>query len=185
MSVKIRLARRGRKKAPFYHIVVADARAPRDGKFIEKIGSYNPMTTPALIELDNEKAIDWIQKGAQPTDTARAILRFKGVLYRMHLLNGVKKGALTQEKADEMYQAKLDEKQAKVDARTAETKEALLAFRKAVSGTKKAAAPVIEAADEETQANFAAEETERGEDTGHGGGDEENPGENIAEQTAP
>lgn len=176
MSVKIRLARRGRKKAPFYHIVVADARAPRDGKFIEKIGSYNPMTKPALIELDNEKAIDWIQKGAQPTDTARAILRFKGVLYRIHLLNGVKKGALTQEQADELYQAKLDEKQAKVDARLAETKESILAFRKSVSGTKKVIAPVVEAADKETQSQFSANEEETAPTEGdNNDGKEESP----------
>ena len=86
MPVKIRLARRGRRKQPYYHIIVADARAPRDGKFIEKIGSYNPMTKPATIELDREKAFEWLNKGAQPTDTARAILRFKGVMYKNCLL---------------------------------------------------------------------------------------------------
>ena len=94
MSVKIRLQRRGRKKAPFYHIVIADARAPRDGKFIQKIGTYNPMTVPATINLDREEAFDWLMKGAQPTDTARAILRYKGVMYRKHLQRGVSKGAL-------------------------------------------------------------------------------------------
>ncbi len=155
MAVKIRLARRGRRKAPFYHIVVADARAPRDGKFIEKIGSYNPMTVPATIDLDNEKAVDWIQKGAQPTDTARAILRFKGVLYRLHLLRGVKKGALTQEQADQMYQEKVDSKTAKVEARVAETLAKKEAERKRVSGVAKAA-PVAEAADQETQDAFKA-----------------------------
>ena len=108
MPVKIRLQRQGRRKAPYYHIVIADVRAPRDGKFIEKIGSYNPMTVPATIELDREKAYDWLNKGAQPTDTARAILRFKGVLYRKHLMRGVKKGALTVEQADEMYQKWID-----------------------------------------------------------------------------
>ena len=99
MAVKIRLQRRGRRKAPFYHIVIADARAPRDGRFIEKIGTYNPMTKPATIDLDRDAAFDWLMKGAQPTDTARAILRFKGVLYRKHLQRGVKKGAMTQEQA--------------------------------------------------------------------------------------
>ena len=104
MPVKIRLQRRGRKKSPFYHIVVADARAPRDGRFIEKLGTYNPMTKPATIELNRDSAYEWLMKGAQPTDTARAILRFKGVLYRKHLERGVKKGALTQEQAMEKYQ---------------------------------------------------------------------------------
>ncbi len=117
MPVKIRLQRQGRRKAPYYHIVIADVRAPRDGKFIEKIGSYNPMTTPATIEIDRDKAYDWLNKGAQPTDTARAILRFKGVLYRKHLMRGVKKGALTVEQADTMYQKWIDEKEAKVNAR--------------------------------------------------------------------
>jgi len=101
--VKIRLQRKGRKKQPFYHIVIADARAPRDGRFIEKIGYYNPMTSPATIELDRDKAYEWLTQGAQPTDTARAILRFKGVLYRKHLERGVKKGALTEEAAAEMH----------------------------------------------------------------------------------
>ena len=92
MPVKIRLARRGKKGYPFYHIVVADSRAPRDGKFIENIGSYNPNTNPATINLDFEKALDWLQKGAQPTDTCRAILSYKGVLMKKHLLGGVKQG---------------------------------------------------------------------------------------------
>jgi small subunit ribosomal protein S16 len=121
MAVKIRLQRKGRKKAPFYHIVVADARAPRDGRFIEKLGTYNPMTKPATIDLDREKAFDWLSKGAQPTDTARAILRFKGVLYRTHLERGVKKGALTQEQADAKYQEWIGEKDEKIAARVAET----------------------------------------------------------------
>src|SRR5690625_106642 len=104
MSVRLRLQRRGRRRKPFYHIVAADQRAPRDGKFIEKIGTYNPMTSPATIELDSEKALDWLDKGAQPTDTVRAILRFKGVLYRRHLLRGVQKGAHSQEVADQKYE---------------------------------------------------------------------------------
>lgn len=121
MAVKIRLQRKGRKKAPFYHIVVADARAPRDGRFIEKLGTYNPMTKPATIDLDRDKAFDWLGKGAQPTDTARAILRFKGVLYRTHLERGVKKGALTQEQADAKYQEWIDAKDAKIAARVEAT----------------------------------------------------------------
>ena len=159
MPVKIRLARRGRRKAPFYHIVVADARAPRDGKFIEKIGSYNPMTVPATIQLDNEKAVEWINQGAQPTDTARAILRFKGVLYRLHLLRGVKKGALTQEQADILYQEKIDSKDAKVEARIAEQLAKKEDYRKAISGTAKAA-PAPVAADQEAQDAFKADSEE-------------------------
>lgn len=114
MPVKIRLARFGKKANPYYHIVVADGRAPRDGKFIEQIGSYNPKTNPATIELNMDKAIDWLTKGAQPTDTTRAILSYKGVLFRQHLNKGVKKGALTQEQADEKFNAWLEQKNLKV-----------------------------------------------------------------------
>ena len=100
MATKIRLQRHGKKKQPFYHIVVADSRAPRDGRFIESIGYYDPIKVPAKINLDFEKALDWYGKGAQPTDTVRNILRHEGVLLRYHLLLGVAKGALTQEQAD-------------------------------------------------------------------------------------
>lgn len=117
MPVKIRLQRKGRKQRPFYHIVVADARAPRDGKFISKLGTYNPMTKPATIDIDREEAYQWLMKGAQPTDTVRAILRFKGVMYRKHLMRGVTKGALTQEQADEKWQEWIDNKEAKVTER--------------------------------------------------------------------
>src|SRR4249920_4012240 len=92
MPVKMRLQRHGSKKRPFYFIVVADARAPRDGKFISKIGTYNPLTVPSTIQLDRQRALDWLHKGAQPTDTVRRILSFKGVLYLKHLLRGVKLG---------------------------------------------------------------------------------------------
>ena len=105
MPVKIRLQRVGRKKAPFYHIVIADSRSPRDGKFIEKIGTYNPTTVPALIDINKDKALDWLQKGAQSSDTVHKILSYKGVLFHKHLLRGVKKGVLTQEAADGKYQA--------------------------------------------------------------------------------
>ncbi len=152
MPVKIRLARRGRRKAPFYHIVVADARAPRDGKFIEQIGKYNPLTKPATIELDRDKAFDWIMKGAQPTETARAILRFKGVLYRKHLARGVAKGALDQEKADQMYNDYVEAKEAKIAERFAQSKQEQLDFYKMVSGTPKAVAVTHVAADAEAEA---------------------------------
>ena len=117
MPVKIRLARRGRRKQPFYHIVVADSRSPRDGKFIEQIGSYNPMTSPATIELDRDRAFHWLGNGAQPTHTARAILRFKGILYKKHLQSGVKKGALTQEEADRQFNEFVNAKDSKIRAR--------------------------------------------------------------------
>ncbi|MDZ7649295.1 MAG: 30S ribosomal protein S16 [Cytophagales bacterium] len=100
MAVKIRLARRGRKKLALYDVVVADARSPRDGKFIEKIGTYNPATVPASIVLDDAKAFDWLMKGAQPSDTVRAMLSYRGVMLKRHLQIGVGKGAITQEQAD-------------------------------------------------------------------------------------
>ena len=104
MPVKIRLARHGRKRHAFYHIVVADSRAPRDGRLIERIGSYNPNTNPATIELDFDKALNWLKNGAQPTDTCRAILSYKGVLMKKHLLEGVKKGAFDEAEAEKFYQ---------------------------------------------------------------------------------
>jgi small subunit ribosomal protein S16 len=114
MPAKIRLQRFGKKGHAYYHIVVADVRAPRDGKFIEKIGSYNPNTNPATIEIDREKAVEWLRNGAQPTDTLRAILSYKGVLYKHHLQQGVTKGMLTQEAADAKFAAWETEKQSKV-----------------------------------------------------------------------
>jgi small subunit ribosomal protein S16 len=114
MPVKIRLQRFGKKANPYYHIVVADGRAPRDGKFIEQIGSYNPKTNPASIELNVDKALDWLNKGAQPTDTTRAILSYRGVMYRLHLNKGVAKGALTQEQADAKLASWLEQKNLKI-----------------------------------------------------------------------
>jgi len=134
MPVKIRLQRKGRKKRPFYHIVIADSRAPRDGKFIEKIGIYNPMTKPATIELDRDKAYDWLTKGAQPTETARAILRFKGVLYKKHLMQGVKKGALTEEQANERLNAWIEAKEEKVAARFEQSKKEMDDFNAKIAG---------------------------------------------------
>lgn len=117
MPVKIRLARHGRKGNAFFHIVVADGRAPRDGRFIERIGSYNPNTNPATIDLNFDKALQWLQNGAQPTETARAILSYKGVLLKEHLLRGVKKGALTEEQAEAKFSAWLKEKESKIQAK--------------------------------------------------------------------
>lgn len=119
MAVKIRLQRHGRKARPFYHLVVADARAPRDGRFIERIGSYNPNTNPATIEVDLQKAVQWLDNGAQPTDTARAILSYRGVLHRRYLDKGVKKGVLTQEQADAKFATWMAAKEAKIDSKIA------------------------------------------------------------------
>lgn len=115
MATKIRLQRHGKKGKPFYHVVVADARAPRDGKFIERLGSYNPNTNPASIVLDFDKALDWVNKGAQPTDTVRSILSHKGVMYKKHLLGGVKKGAFDEAKADELFATWLERKDAEIE----------------------------------------------------------------------
>ena len=117
MAVKIRLARKGRKKQAFYHIVVADSRSPRDGRYIEKIGSYNPVTNPATIELDFNKALDWLQKGAQPTDTCRAILSYKGILLKKHLLEGVKKGAFDEAEADKRFNEWMKQQEAKIESK--------------------------------------------------------------------
>ena len=118
MAVKIRLARHGKKGYAFYHIVAADSRAPRDGKFIEKLGTYNPNTNPATIDLNFEQALGWLQKGAQPTDTCRAILSYKGVLYKKHLLGGVAKGAFTETEAEARFNKWIDAKNGKIEAKT-------------------------------------------------------------------
>jgi len=117
MATKIRLARHGRKRKPYYYIVVADSRSPRDGKYIERIGDYNPNTNPAIINLDFDKAINWIQSGAQPTDTARAILSYQGVMMKKHLLDGVKKGAFDEAEAEKRFEAWKSEKEAKIQSK--------------------------------------------------------------------
>ena len=117
MPVKIRLQRHGKKGKPFYWVVAADARSKRDGKYLEKIGTYNPNTNPATIDLNLESAVQWLHNGAQPTDTARAILSYKGALLKHHLDGGVRKGALTQEQADAKLTVWLDQKAGKVDAK--------------------------------------------------------------------
>lgn len=116
MSVKIRLSRHGRKNAPYYHIVVADSRAPRDGRFIERLGIYNPTTQPAQIELDMDKSIQWLNNGAQPTNTVRRIFSYKGVLLRRHLLKGVAKGAFDMDTLEARFSQWMAEKQSKLDA---------------------------------------------------------------------
>lgn len=131
MPAKMRLTRHGKKGNPFYHIVVADGRAPRDGKFIEKIGTYNPIANPAEINLDVEKALRWLQNGAQPTDTVRSLLSYTGVLYKNHLAKGVAKGALTEAQAELKFEAWKKEKDAKRVAKIAAIGDETRAERKA------------------------------------------------------
>jgi small subunit ribosomal protein S16 len=117
MPVKMRLARHGRKRYAYYHVVIADSRAPRDGRYIERIGTYNPNSNPATIDLDFDKAFDWLAKGAQPTDTVRGILSYKGVLYKKHLMGGVKKGAFDEAEAEKRLDNWMSEKDAKIQAK--------------------------------------------------------------------
>jgi small subunit ribosomal protein S16 len=117
MAVKIRLARKGRKKLAYYHIVVADSRSPRDGRYIEMIGKYNPLTNPATIELDFDKALGWLQNGALPTETCRAILSYKGVLIKKHLLEGVKKGAFDEAEATKRFDEWMKQNEAKIESK--------------------------------------------------------------------
>jgi small subunit ribosomal protein S16 len=147
MAVKIRLARRGRKKLAKFDVVVADARAPRDGRFIQKIGTYNPLTNPATIELNDEQAFEWLMKGAQPSDTVKAMLSYRGVMLRKHLQIGVIKGALTQEQADQKvadWKASKDAKiQGKRDNLSKAKQDAAKARREAESKVKVARAEAI------------------------------------------
>ena len=163
MPVKIRLARHGKKGYAFYHIVVADSRAPRDGKFIEKIGTYNPNTNPATIDLSFEKALEWLQKGAQPTDTCRSILSYKGVMYKKHLLGGVSKGAFTAEAAGKIAAktSKISgDKEAAMKARLEEEKKIKEERAKALEAKRaeEAAAAAAAAAEEAAQGEDATEE---------------------------
>lgn len=171
MSVKIRLQRHGKKGKPFYWVVAADSRSKRDGKYLEKLGTYNPNTNPATIDLNLESAVQWLHNGAQPTDTARAILSYKGALLKHHLDGGVRKGALTQEQADAKLAAWLEAKVAKVDAKKdglskakADAKAKALKAEKEVNekranaAVEAAAAAVAEEAAEEVAVEAVAEE---------------------------
>jgi small subunit ribosomal protein S16 len=124
MAVKIRLAKKGRKKLAYYHIVVADSRSPRDGRYIEKIGKYNPVTDPATIELNFNRALDWLQNGAQPTDTCRAILSYKGVLLKKHLMEGVKKGAFDEAESDRRFNEWMKQNEEKIESKKSRLEKA-------------------------------------------------------------
>lgn len=162
MATKIRLQRRGRKDYPFYHIVAADSRAPRDGKFIEKIGTYNPNTDPAAVTLNFDRALYWLQVGAQPTDTARNILSKEGVLLKKHLLGGVTKGAFTAEEAEKKFEAwKADKEkgtQAAINKNETKAKEEAKARLEAEKAVNKAKADAV--AQKKAEANVADAETE-------------------------
>ena len=166
MSVKIRLQRHGKKGKPFYWIVAADARAKRDGRYLEKIGTYNPNVNPAEINLNLDVAVEWLQNGAQPTDTAKAILSYKGAMLKNHLIGGVRKGALTQEQADAKFAAWLEEKATKVSDKEAgltqaqsDAKAKALSAEKAVNEARiEAAKPVVEEVVEEVVAEVAEAE---------------------------
>jgi len=129
MAVRIRLARHGRKKHAIYYVVVADAKSPRDGRFIEKLGTYNPNTDPATIEIDADRALHWYLEGAQPSDTVRAILKYRGVLKRAHLYRGISKGVHTKKEADTKFEKWLKEKKAKQQERVRKLKEKLEAAK--------------------------------------------------------
>ena len=160
MATKIRLARHGRKGRPFYHVVVADSRAPRDGRYIERIGSYNPMTNPATIDLNFDRALYWLMTGAQPTDTAKRILSYEGVLMKKHLLEGVKKGAFDMAAADTKFEAWKKEKIAKIQAKIArlanESESAYKARLEAEAKVKEAKAEIVA----KKQAEIAAAKAE-------------------------
>jgi len=161
----MRLARRGRRNLALFDVVIADARAPRDGRFIEKIGTYNPGTDPATVNLDEEKAFEWIMKGAQPTDTVKAMLSYRGILMRKHLQVGVNKGAITQEEADSRLEAWKKEKDAKIqakvdrlaDERQKQTKAKLEAEAKVKEKRAEELAQRLKVAEEAVQAEAAKE----------------------------
>lgn len=159
MAVKIRLQRHGRKGRPFYHIVVADSRVKRDGKVIEKLGTYNPITNPATIDLDVDKAVDWLQKGAQPTNTARNILSYKGAMLKKHLLGGVAKGAFDEAEMEKRFNAWLEDKENQVNAKkeglskkAEDEKAARLEAEKKVADARVTVEEVVEEAAAETEA---------------------------------
>ncbi|AUC13998.1 30S ribosomal protein S16 [Tenacibaculum sp. SZ-18] len=166
MPVKIRLQRHGKKGKPFYWVVAADSRAKRDGRFLEKIGTYNPNTNPATIDLNVDSAVKWLENGAQPTDTARALLSYKGALLKHHLAGGVRKGALTEEQAEAKFNAWLEEKAAKVAGKVdglakaqEDAKTKALEAEKAVNEARIAAkAPVVDSEDATTEEGGDSEE---------------------------
>ena len=165
MPVKLRLQRHGKKGKPFYWLVAADSRSKRDGRYLEKIGTYNPNTNPAAVNIDNDRALNWLEKGAQPTDTARTLLSYRGIMYKHHLNGGVRKGAFTQEDAEKKFEIWLKEKTVKIQAKEeglskdqADAKAKRLENEKAASDKRLADAATAEA-EAEAAAKKAVEET--------------------------
>ncbi|MDT0678409.1 30S ribosomal protein S16 [Autumnicola musiva] len=184
MPVKIRLQRHGKKGKPFYWIVAADSRAKRDGKYLDKIGVYNPNTNPATIELDVDGAVKWLQNGAQPTDTARAILSYKGALLKKHLAVGVRKGALTEEEAEKKFQAWLEEKEGKINSKKENlTKDQQAARAKALEAEKEVNAK-REAEAKGTEEETAADENYEGAAVTEGNEPEANVEKEVDTETA-
>ena len=172
MPVKIRLQRHGKKGKPFYWIVAADARAKRDGKYLEKLGIYNPNTNPAIIEVKVDNSVEWLNNGAQPTDTAKAILSYKGVLLKHHLMGGVRKGALTEEQAEEKFNAWLAEKEKSVankvsglDKDKADARAIALAAEKEVNEKRALAAAEADLPEEIVESEIVVEEVAQVEET--------------------
>ena len=191
MATKIRLQRGGRKSRPIYSIVVADARAKRDGRFIEKLGTYNPNTNPATIDLNFDSALSWVMKGAQPTDTARAILSYRGVMMKKHLLEGVRKGALTEEQAEAKYEAWLSDKESKIGAnvkaiaeKKAADKTARLAAESEVNKVRAASIAAALAPAEEVETEAAVDEAPTEEAPAEEAPAEEAPAEEAAAEEA-
>jgi len=181
MAVRIRLQRHGKKGEPYYHIVATNKRSPRNGKFIERLGMYNPLTQPATIEIDVDKAVDWLQKGATVSDTTHAILKYTGVVYKNHLLNGVKKGAVKAEDVDAKFKTWMDGKTSKISGHSdkikkakADAKTALLDAEKVVNENRKKA--LEEAAKQaEEEAKNTVENTEAADTTEPAAETSENP----------
>lgn len=161
MAVRIRLTRHGKKGNPYYHIIATDKRSPRDGRYIERLGMYNPLTQPATIEIDIDKAVAWLQEGATATDTAHAILKYKGVVYKNHLLNGVKKGALKAEDVEAKFQSWIDGKSSKIMGHTDRIKKSKFELKAAqLEAEKLVNENRIKAAQEAARANAEAEQAE-------------------------
>ncbi len=188
MATRIRLQRHGKKGKAFFHIVAADSRAKRDGKFIEKLGVYNPNTNPATIDVNFDRTLHWVQVGAEMTDTARAILSYKGVLYKNHLINGVKKGALTDEQVEERFAAWLKEKEDKVAAKrdglSKDAEKAKADRLKAEAAVKEERAKAIEAKNTPEEEAPVVEETAE-EATEEAAPTEEAPAAEATEEAAP
>ena len=158
MATRIRLSRHGRKKKAFYHIVVADQRSPRDGRFIEKLGIYNPNTNPATIELNFDNAVEWLIKGAQPSDTVRAILSYKGVMMKKHLLMGVAKGAFNADEAEKRFNKWTEEKEKQISDKKIKISESNIAAEKEkINKEKEKNEARIKAAEEKIKENQAEE----------------------------